>query len=86
MRFIAKMGGLIVYYPNKYIMISIYSTDLTKARHPQSWQLQNIEDLLMHYTIGHSTDYGHYSLTDIEQVGLKTIGNSPRSPAHNNSP
>ena len=27
MRFTAKMGGLIVYYPNKYIMISIDSTD-----------------------------------------------------------
>jgi hypothetical protein len=36
MRFIEKMGGLIVYYPNKYIMISVDSTDSIQARNLQS--------------------------------------------------
>ena len=32
MRFIAKMGGPIVCYQNKYIIISVNSADFTKAR------------------------------------------------------
>jgi hypothetical protein len=38
LQFIAKMGGLIVYYLNKYEIKSIYSKDSTKARNLYFYQ------------------------------------------------
>jgi len=42
---------------NKYVIKSVYTTGLTKARNLQFRPLQNSEDLHMHYAIG---DLEHY--------------------------
>ena len=37
---------------------SPFFKDSIKARHPQFWHLQNIEDLLMHYTVLRFVNHG----------------------------
>jgi len=47
------MGGPVVPYLNKYIIISINSTESIQARHLQFGYLPIIVDSRMHYAVAH---------------------------------